>query len=195
MRYVVEPKPPRHGRRHQVRRQRYRTDTRRVQRRRVDGDRPGGGRRAAPGAAAPSATIVLTPVDNPTAPTGWSRPTPTATSSAFIEKPDAGSDPLRHRSTPASTSSSPKRFDRIPATAVSWSIEREYFPSLVAARRNVRRLSLSTGIGSTSARRRSTARRTATSSTAASGRPFAGRSAAARRSSRPTCPRRRRRDD
>ena len=57
----------RHRRGHQVRQPRHRRHDRRVQRRRADADRSGGGDRACTASGSATATIVLTPVENPAA--------------------------------------------------------------------------------------------------------------------------------
>ena len=87
LRYVVEPHAARHRRRDQVRRRRRpRRADRRVQRRRVHVGGSAGRARAASRAQGQGH-------DRPDAggqsrrPTAWSRPTRTATSSAFVEKP------------------------------------------------------------------------------------------------------------
>ena len=74
------------------------------------------------------ATIVLTPVDNPTR-TGWSRPTTHGNIRRFLEKPKK--DEITTNNINAGIYVlEPETFDRIPSD-VPWSIERSYFPSLV----------------------------------------------------------------
>ena len=65
----------------------------------------------------------------PDAPTAWSRPTPTATSSGFLEKPNA--DEITCNTINAGIYVlEPDTFDRIPKDT-PWSIERSFFPSLI----------------------------------------------------------------
>ena len=111
------------------------------------------------------ATIVLTPVDNPTA-YGLVETDADGNVRRFLEKPKA--DEITCDTINAGIYVlEPDTFDRIPKDT-AWSIERSYFPSLVerAARRSSRTSIAATG--STSARRRSTCRCTGTSWTAAS---------------------------
>src|ERR671923_1309018 len=74
------------------------------------------------------ATIVLTPVDNPTA-YGLVETDPDGNITRFLEKPKPEEITTNHINAGIYILE-PDTFDRIPS-AVSWSIERSYFPSLV----------------------------------------------------------------
>ena len=77
------------------------------------------------------ATIVLTPVDNPTA-YGLVETDPEGNVRRFVEKPSAGQI-TTNRINAGIYVLEPDTFDRIPG-GVPWSIERSYFPSLVERR-------------------------------------------------------------
>jgi mannose-1-phosphate guanylyltransferase len=79
-------------------------------------------------AQAATATIVLTPVDNPTA-YGLVETDAQGNVQRFVEKPDPAQI-TTDRINAGIYVLEPKTFDRIP-DGVSWSIERKYFPSLV----------------------------------------------------------------
>ena len=79
------------------------------------------------------ATIVLTPVDNPAA-YGLVETDAAGNIRRFLEKPNAGRDHAATRSTPASTCSSPTRFDRIPQGHATGRSSASYFPSLIERR-------------------------------------------------------------
>ncbi len=159
--YAVEESPLGTGRRRQERRALPRRAHDRPQRRRPDRRRPRrrsspSTRRRAPGhprAHARSRTR------RPTA--SW-RPTPTGRVLRFLEKPRARRRSRPTRSTPGSTSSRRGTLDLIPP-GVNHSIERGFFPALLAPRRPRARPTSTAATGSTSARRRSTCRSTATS--------------------------------
>ena len=78
-----------------------------------------------------TATIVLTPVENPAA-YGLVETDPDANILRFIEKPDPAQI-TTNRINAGIYVLEPSTFDRIPDD-VSWSIERKYFPSLVERR-------------------------------------------------------------
>jgi NDP-sugar pyrophosphorylase family protein len=75
-----------------------------------------------------TATIVLTPVDNPTA-YGLVETDAAGNVERFVEKPDPAQI-TTNRINAGIYVLEPRTFDRIP-DGVSWSIERKYFPSLV----------------------------------------------------------------
>jgi mannose-1-phosphate guanylyltransferase len=77
------------------------------------------------------ATIVLTPVDNPTA-YGLVETDPEGNIQRFLEKPKP-EEITTHNINAGIYILEPDTFDRIPSN-VSWSIERSYFPSLVERR-------------------------------------------------------------
>jgi NDP-sugar pyrophosphorylase family protein len=74
------------------------------------------------------ATIVLTPVENPTA-YGLVETDPEGNVTRFVEKPSADEITTNHINAGIYVLE-PDTFDRIPSD-VAWSIERSYFPSLV----------------------------------------------------------------
>ena len=85
------------------------------------------------------ATIVLTPVDNPTA-YGLVETDAHGNVTRFLEKPNA--DEITCDTINAGIYVlEPDTFDRIPKDT-PWSIERSFFPSLIERERNVRRLRL-----------------------------------------------------
>ena len=86
-----------------------------------------------------TATIVLTPVDNPAA-YGLVETDAGGNILRFIEKPDPAQITTNYINAGIYVLE-PSTFDRIP-DGVPWSIERKYFPSLVERRRDVRRLPL-----------------------------------------------------
>jgi NDP-sugar pyrophosphorylase family protein len=122
---------------------------------------------------AAKATIVLTPVENPTA-YGLVETHDDGSVKRFLEKPKA--DEITCDTINAGIYVlEPETFDRIPKD-VAYSIERGYFPSLVERNEPFLRMWIA-ATGSTSAPRKSTSRYIATCSTASSS------AAASRRSS------------
>ena len=113
------------------------------------------------------ATIVLTPVDNPSA-YGLVETDAAGNIQRFLEKPNP--DEITCNTINAGIYVlEPDTFDRIPKDT-PWSIERSFFPSLIERGETFMRLRRSRATGSTSARPRNTCRCTATSWTAAAGR-------------------------
>ncbi len=108
------------------------TPDRRVQRRRLHVGRPAGRHGAAPRREGASATIVLTPVENPLG--IWpGRDRRGGQHPGLSREARPRSRFAATRSTLASTCSNPIRSDRIPR-GINYSIERGYFPSLVQDR-------------------------------------------------------------
>ena len=119
----------RHRRRHPLRRPGHHRHPRRLQRRRDDRRSTSRPWSTATASARAKATIVLTPVDNPSRLRPGRDRRRTATSRRFLEKPKA--DEITCDTINAGIYVlEPDTFDRIPKD-VAYSIERGYFPSLI----------------------------------------------------------------
>ncbi len=128
IRYVVEPAPLGTGGAVKFAAERRHRFDRRVQRRRADAGGSGGGARSCTASRKARATIVLTPVDNPSA-YGLVETDAAQNILRFLEKPKPEEITTNYINAGIYVLE-PSTFDRIPPDT-AWSIERSFFPSFI----------------------------------------------------------------